>query len=153
MVLILSACWWIRMRGLWKLPSLVAQMVKICLQCGRPRFDSWVGKIPWRRAWQPSPVFLLGEYPWTEEPGGLQSTGVSKVGHDWATKYRMVVKNDVLINVSLLTREFEHGCLFINHFFFFCKLCFVFLAPSRGVFILSYWFLKALYILLFECKY
>ena len=22
---------------------------------------SWVGKIPWRRAWQPSPVFLLGE--------------------------------------------------------------------------------------------
>jgi len=27
----------------------------------RRRFDPWVGKIPWRRAWQPSPVFLLGE--------------------------------------------------------------------------------------------
>jgi len=24
-------------------------------------FDSWVGKIPWRRAWQPTPIFLLGE--------------------------------------------------------------------------------------------
>ena len=24
-------------------------------------FDSWVGKIPWRRAWQPTPVFLPGE--------------------------------------------------------------------------------------------
>ena len=24
-------------------------------------FDSWVGKIPWRRAWQPIPVFLFGE--------------------------------------------------------------------------------------------
>ena len=35
--------------------SLVAQKVKkIHLQCGRPGFDSWVGKIPWRRAWQSS---------------------------------------------------------------------------------------------------
>ena len=24
-------------------------------------FDPWVGKIPWRRAWQPAPVFLPGE--------------------------------------------------------------------------------------------
>ena len=24
-------------------------------------FSPWVGKIPWRRAWQPTPVFLLGE--------------------------------------------------------------------------------------------
>ena len=31
--------------------SLVAQMVKNLLQCGRPEFDPWVGKIPWRRAW------------------------------------------------------------------------------------------------------
>ena len=32
-----------------------------CLQCGRPRFDPWVGKIPWRRKWHPTPVFLPGE--------------------------------------------------------------------------------------------
>ena len=31
----------------------------------------WVGMIPWRRAWQPTPVFLSGESPWTEEPGRL----------------------------------------------------------------------------------
>ena len=36
-------------------------------------FDLWVRKIPWKRAWQPSPVFLPGESPWTEEPGELQS--------------------------------------------------------------------------------
>ena len=24
-------------------------------------FDPWIGKIPWRRAWQPTPVFLSGE--------------------------------------------------------------------------------------------
>ena len=35
--------------------------------------DRWVGKIRRRREWQPSPVFLPGESPWTEEPGGLQS--------------------------------------------------------------------------------
>ena len=31
------------------------------LQCGRPRFDPWVRKIPWRREWLPTPVFMLGE--------------------------------------------------------------------------------------------
>ena len=36
---------------------------RICLQCGRPGFDHWVGKIPWRRAWQPTPVFSPGESP------------------------------------------------------------------------------------------
>ena len=36
---------------------------RIHLQCGRPEFDPWVGKIPWRRAWQPLPVFLPGESP------------------------------------------------------------------------------------------
>ena len=29
--------------------------------CRRRGFDPWVGKIPWRRAWQPTPVFLPGE--------------------------------------------------------------------------------------------
>ena len=37
----------------------------------RPVFDSWVGKISWGRAWQPSLVFLLEESSWTEEAGGL----------------------------------------------------------------------------------
>ena len=50
-------------------------------------FDLWVGKIPWRRAWQPTPVFLPGESPWTEEAGGLQSIVPQRVGHDWMTKY------------------------------------------------------------------
>ena len=34
----------------------------VCLQCGRPRFDPRVGKIPWRREWQPTPVILPGEF-------------------------------------------------------------------------------------------
>ena len=54
---------------------------RICLLCGRPGFNSWVGKIPWRRAWQPTPVCLPGEFPWTEEPGGLQIMGSQRFGH------------------------------------------------------------------------
>ena len=30
-------------------------------QCRRCRFNIWVGKIPWRRKWQATPVFLPGE--------------------------------------------------------------------------------------------
>jgi len=33
-------------------------------------------------AWQPTPVFLPGELQWTEEPAGLQSMGLQRVGHD-----------------------------------------------------------------------
>ena len=47
----------------------------------RPGFDLQVGKIPWRRAWQPTPVVLPGEALWTEEPGGLQFMGSQRVGH------------------------------------------------------------------------
>ena len=39
-------------------------------------FYHWAGKISWRRAWQPTPVFLPGESLWTVEPGGLQSIGL-----------------------------------------------------------------------------
>ena len=31
-----------------------------CRRCKRFRFDPWVGKIPWSRKWQPTPVFLHG---------------------------------------------------------------------------------------------
>ena len=48
-------------KALWLLFLLVAQTVRICLQCRRPRFDPWVRKIPWRRKWQPTPVFWPGE--------------------------------------------------------------------------------------------
>ena len=30
----------------------------------------------WRRKWQPTPIFLPGKNPWTEESGGLKSMGL-----------------------------------------------------------------------------
>ena len=60
--------------------SLVAQMVKkkkkVCLQCRRPGFNPWVGKIPWRRKWQPTPVFLSGK-----SHGQRSLAGYSPWGH------------------------------------------------------------------------
>ena len=63
----------------------------IRLQCGRPGFDPWVGKIPLRRAWQSTPVFLPGKSLWTEEPGGLQSMGSQRVGHnsEWLSTLKL----------------------------------------------------------------
>ena len=48
----------------------------------RLRFHPWVGKIPWRRTWQP--FSTSRESPWTEEPGELQSIGSQRVRHDWS---------------------------------------------------------------------
>ena len=70
-------------RLLW-IPFPVAQMVKICLQCTRPGYEPWIGKIPWRREWQPTAVFLSGE-----SHGQRSLAGHGPWGHqeseDWAT--------------------------------------------------------------------
>ena len=53
--------------------SLVAQTVK-----NPPTgFDPWVGKIPWRREWQPT-HFSWEKSPWTEEPGRLLVIGLAR---------------------------------------------------------------------------
>ena len=53
-----------------------------CRRCKRHRFDPWVKKIPWRRAWQPTSVFLPGESLRIEERGGLQSMRSQRVGRE-----------------------------------------------------------------------
>ena len=35
---------------------------RVCLQYEKAGFDPWVGKIPWRRKWQPTQVFLPGKF-------------------------------------------------------------------------------------------
>ena len=80
--------------GLTSSPSVVAAIAEIaigncdiiCLLICQERlgFDSWVWKIPWRRVWQPTLVFLPGEFPWTEEPCWLQSIESQRAGHIWS---------------------------------------------------------------------
>ena len=57
------------------LPSWLRQE-RICLQCSRPGFDRWVGKIPWRREWLPTPIFLPREFH-----GQRSLVGYSPWGH------------------------------------------------------------------------
>ena len=54
---------------------------RICLQGKKHGF------YPWRRKWQPAPVFLPEKALWTEEPGMLTLHGVTRVRHNWVTKY------------------------------------------------------------------
>ena len=49
----------------------------------RPGFHPWVGKTPWRREWQPTPVFLPGESHGQRSLVGYSSWGC-RVRHDWA---------------------------------------------------------------------
>ena len=58
--------------------SLVAQLVKIHLQCRRPGFDPWVGKIPWRRDRLPIPVFWPGEFHGLYSPWGPKESDMTK---------------------------------------------------------------------------
>ena len=54
----------------------MAELVKNPPVIRKPRFDPWVSKIPWRRAWRPTPLFLPGELR------GQESLGLQRVGLD-----------------------------------------------------------------------
>ena len=53
-----------------------------CLQRGRSRFDPWVGTMPWRREWLPTPVFLTGELLGQRSLARYKSMGSQRAGHD-----------------------------------------------------------------------
>ena len=60
---------------------MVAQLVKNLPEIP----ETWVQSLDWKdpleEGMQPTPIFLPGESLWTEEPGGLQSMGLQRVGH------------------------------------------------------------------------
>ena len=72
------SCFFMANIPLWA--SQVVLVVKAppakCKRCMRYGFDPWVGKIPWRRAWQPTLVFLPGE-----SHGQRSQAGYSPWGH------------------------------------------------------------------------
>ena len=58
--------------------SLTAQLIKNLLQCGRPGFYPWVGKIPWRRERLPTSVFWPGEFHGLCSPWGLKESDTTE---------------------------------------------------------------------------
>ena len=70
--------------------SLVAQQSRTYLQCRSYRrhgFDPWVGKIPWRREWQPTPVLLPGESHGQRSLAGNSLQGCKEEDPTEATKH------------------------------------------------------------------
>ena len=66
-------------------PSQLSGKEPTC-QSGR-HFDSWVRKIPWRRKWQPTPVFLSKEsHGQRSLLSYIQSMGSQRVRHSWVTE-------------------------------------------------------------------
>ena len=57
---------------------------RICLQRMSPGFSPWVGKIPWRREWLPTPVFLAGEFHGQRSLAGYSSWGHKESVCSWA---------------------------------------------------------------------
>ena len=97
-------------------PSLVVLLVKnLPAKAGdakRQGSDPWVGKIPWRRKWQPTPAFLPGEFhgqrslvhysPWSQT-----------VRHDWAHPHTCdKVKDEMEGLMSPELRAGVSGCRF-----------------------------------------
>ena len=62
-----------------------------CRRCKRQEFDLWVGKIPWRRKWQPTPIFLPGKFM---DTGAQQAKymGTHRVGHNWTNEYTHILQ-------------------------------------------------------------
>ena len=54
-------------------------------------FDSWVGKIPWRKKWQHIPVFLPGKSHGQRSLVGYSPWGHKRIGHNLVTKQQFLV--------------------------------------------------------------
>ena len=97
-----------------------------CLQCGRQGFDPWVFKIPWRKEWQATAVFLPGEFHGQSSLVGYspRAMGSQRVRHDWA------------INT-----------LFILHSYFVCTYIYIYIYTHTHIQSQSHCYILAKYVL------
>ena len=77
-----------------------------CRRQERRMFDPWVGKIPWRRAWQPTPVFLPGKSPGQRSLASCSSWGRT-VRHDLAHTHASLLHMSRQLR---LTRHSRKAC-------------------------------------------
>ena len=70
----------------------------------RLRFDPWAGKIPWKRAWQHTPVFLPGKSHGQRNLGSYSPRGRKRVRHDLATnKDNMTYRYSTIQSMNILS--------------------------------------------------
>ena len=127
-VILSLSSWSHRFGLLWELIKLTRvkhldlpcdSVVETCQQCRRHkrcRLDPWVGQIPWRKKWQPTPVFLPGKF---HGQGSLEgSLGLQRVGHEWATGHiKHLAQDPGLIQHSVSVSHYHPyfaGCYFFS---------------------------------------
>ena len=71
--------------------GLVAQMVKNLPAVRETQVQSLGGEDPLEKEMANHSCILAWKIPWTEEPGGLQSMGLQRAEHDWATNTHALV--------------------------------------------------------------
>ena len=97
-----------------------------CRRHKRPGFDPWVGKILWRRAWQPTPVFLPGESHGQRSLVGDKSTGSQRVRDNWS---------DLAHKHACMWKVLSHVQLFMTPWTPWTHQA----TPSMGFFRQEYW--------------
>ena len=103
-------CWSIKRRQVDSLPLFRAIWIwfvlcfccgsdgKESLQCRRPRFNPWVGKIPWKEGMATHSSILAWKIPWTEQPDGL----CSPWGHkEWDITGQLTVSHPQILWAAL----------------------------------------------------
>ena len=99
---------WIRERTLGQdfgshQASLVAQMVKCLPAMQETQVQSLGQKDPLEKEMATHSSTLAYKIPWTEESGGLQSMGLQRVGHHWATSLSFTYGSHLEMRVGLAT--------------------------------------------------
>ena len=89
----------------WGLPWWLSGKEPAC-QCRRCRFEPWVGKIPWRRKWHPTPVFLPG----TGSLAGYIVHGVT----ERLRRELMTIQQSVVLYDSKCEECFPFSCDFLE---------------------------------------
>ena len=93
---------------MYKVASQVVKLIKNlpaqCRRHKRHRFSLWAGKIPWRRKWQPTPIFLPGK---SHGRGVWQTTvhGVSK-SWTWLSMHARWLTDKIVVMLGLKTKSF-----------------------------------------------
>ena len=87
--------------------ALVKSMPGQCRRPKRCRFDPWVRKIPWRREWQPTPVFLPGESHGQRSlagysPWGRKESEMTEQTHVLGFALKLTYSNCSVLSVSEL---------------------------------------------------
>ena len=102
--------WWLR----W---------LSICLQGRRSGFNPWVGKIPWRRKWQPIPVLLPGKSHGQRILIGPSSWGLKELDMTERLHFHFYTYWNCYINLfySKGLLPGSHKNYFLSHKFFYYK--------------------------------